>query len=140
MYDNFFVKLFFSGLAYFAPMASMIHVVLIFIVLDLLTGLYSSYKQKIPIVSLKLRRTVEKFVCYSIAILIGYAFEINFAHWSNLGQIIAGFIASIELLSIYENIRVITGLNLVTKVKQVITDSVTKLFKKDSKDPKEPTV
>lgn len=124
------IKCLLSIAAYIAPLYTMISCVLIFISLDFLTGVYAAYIQKIPIVSHRMRKTVEKFVLYSVAILTGYMFELNFAVWSNLAQIVAGFIASTELFSIYENITKITGLNFIKKIKDILYESITKLFKK----------
>ena len=126
-----FIKLCVAVMAYFAPVSSMIHLVLIFITIDFLTGIYASYRNKTKIVSHRLRNTVEKFVLYSSAILLGWMFQVEFANWANLAQIIAGFIAGSELISIYENINHITGLNILSKVRGIITNSIKKLINKD---------
>jgi uncharacterized membrane protein len=117
MYTSTFLKLLAVIAAYFAPVASMISCVLILILFDFLTGMYASYRLKIPIVSHRLRKTIEKFVLYSTSILLGWMFQLQFAEWSNLAQAISGFIAATELLSVYENVNKITGLNILTKVK-----------------------
>lgn len=113
--------------AYFAGIAPLVAVVLTFVLVDLLTGLYAAYIKKIKIESHKLRKTVEKLVFYSVAILAAYGFERNLAEWSHLAQVIAGFIASIELISIFENITKITNVNIVDKLK----DALTNVFKKN---------
>lgn len=117
-------------LAYFAPLTSMIHVVLVFIAVDFLTGIYAAYRNKIKIESHKLRKTIEKFVLYTCSIIIGYMFQTEFAGWSNLAQIIAGFIAMTELISVYENITRITGLDILTKIRSLLKDSLKKLYPK----------
>ncbi len=98
-------------IAYFAPIATMIHCVLIFIAIDFLTGVYASRKLGQKIVSHRLRNTIEKFVFYTSAIILGHMFMKEMANWTNLDQLIAGFIAMTELISIFENITRITGLN-----------------------------
>lgn len=123
--------------AYFAGIAPLVSIVLIFILVDFATGLYAAYIKKIKIESHKIRKTIEKLVFYSVAILLGYAFEIHIAEWSHLSQIISGFIAATELFSIFENIYKITGLNLATKLKEVIGNMLTKKTKSDtSEEPK----
>ena len=57
-------------------------------------------------------------------------FERNLADWSHLAQIISGFIASIELISIFENITKITNVNIVAKLKEVLMSMFTKANKK----------
>lgn len=107
--------------AYFSPIAPLVQLVLIFIAIDFLCGMYASYRSKEQIESNRLRKTLEKFVFYSVSIIVAYMFQIGFLNWSNLAQIVAGFIASTELLSIYENVKKITGMDLVAKVKEYIT-------------------
>lgn len=116
--------------AYFAGITPLVAVVLIFVLLDLITGVYAAYRNKIKIESHKLRKTVEKLVFYTIAILAAFGFEKYLADWTHLTQIIAGFIASIELISIFENISLITNVNIVSKLKEVIAGMFTKANKK----------
>ena len=111
---------FLSLMSYFAPLATLIGFILIFISLDLATGLYASWKTKVKIESHKLRKTVEKFVCYSLAIMVSFMFEQAYFD-IYLTEIVAAFIASTELLSIYENIKCITKLDIATRVKDYIS-------------------
>lgn len=116
-------------LAYFSSVAALVQIVLIFVALDFISGVYASYRTKQNFVSHRLRKTIEKFVFYSISIIIAFMFQLEFASWCNLAQIIAGFIAGTELLSIYENVTKITGLNLKDKVKEYIS----KILKRNEK-------
>ena len=124
MTSSTLIKLFAVMAAYFSPITLMLHIVLIFIAIDFLTGIYGSYRKKTPIISSRLRKTIEKFVFYIGAIIIAWMFQIQFADWTNLAQLVGGFIAATELLSIYENITAITGLNLIAKVKSILTDII----------------
>jgi phage-related holin len=119
--SEYIIKLCIVLLAYFSPIAPLVNLVIIFILIDFLSGMYASYRSKEQIVSNRLRKTLEKFVFYSVSIIVAYMFQIGFLNWCNLAQIVAGFIASTELLSIYENVKKITGLDLVAKVKEYIT-------------------
>lgn len=127
--NNFLTKLFMIGIAYFSPIATLIYVVLLFIFIDFLTGMYASYKRKEPIISNKLRKTIEKFVFYSLAIVCSHIFQTEIMDFISLTNVVAGFITSIELISIYENIRSITGLDLVKQVKDYIMNNLSKLKK-----------
>lgn len=126
---NFFIKWFFVVVAYFAPISNLIHIVLIFITIDFITGIYASLKNKEAIVSHRLRKTIEKFVFYTISIIVAYMFQHEIASWLNLDKIVAGFIAAIELLSIYENVKRITGLDIATRIKDYIMNNLLKLKK-----------
>jgi len=103
---------------------------IILIMTDFLTGMWASFKIKKPIISSKLKRTIEKLVLYFLAIILSYIFGNLFLGGTLLGTTTCGFIASIELLSIYENIRLSTGLNIGDKVKNLFNSI---LPKKDDK-------
>jgi phage-related holin len=133
MTSSTLLKLLTCALAYFAPISVMIHTVLIFILIDFLTGIYASYKTKTKIVSNRLRKTIEKFVFYTGAIIIAHMFQISFANWSNLSQIVAGFIAMTELFSIYENIRNITKLDILSQVRDYLLNVLNKFKNTDNK-------
>lgn len=122
-------KLCLAGLAYFSPIQHFIPILLIFLLVDFFTGMYASYKKKVKFESGKLRRTLEKFVLYSISIILSYIFEKEFISFIELTRIVAGFIISVELFSIYENVNKITGLNLGTKVKDLIKNGLNNLIK-----------
>lgn len=129
--NNFIAKLIALGIAYFSAIVPLVIVVLIFIFIDFITGMYASYKRKEPVISSKLKKTIEKFAFYSIAILCAHMFQIEMMPWIALTNIVAGFIALVELLSIYENIRSITGLDLVKQVKDYILRNLFKLKNPD---------
>lgn len=114
------LKIFLAFIAYFSPIHLVIHCVLILILFDFLTGVYASNRNKEKIVSNRFRNTIEKFVFYTVAIMLSHIFQVSFADWSNLTNIVAGFIALTELLSIYENVRKITKLDIASKVKEYI--------------------
>ena len=120
MNNSFIYKVLLALSVYFAPISSLIHVVLLFILLDFLTGMYASFKTKQKIISSRLRKTIEKFVCYSLAIIVAHIFQTEIMPWLNFTQLVAGFIAAVELLSIAENIKLITGLDLVKRFRDYI--------------------
>jgi len=126
MYQNYLLKLFLMLISYFSPISTLIHVVLLFVTIDILTGSYASYINKEAIVSHRLRKTIEKFVFYSLSIIVSFIFQKEIVSWINLTQLVAGFVASIEILSIYENIRKITGIDIANQVKKYLKESINK--------------
>jgi phage-related holin len=97
-------------LSYFAPIATIIHVMFIFILIDLISGLWAAKKAKIPIESLKMRKTVTKLIWYMVAVIMAHMMECTFGlNWAHLAQITGGFICMVEIKSVFENITKITN-------------------------------
>jgi len=117
---TFFLKLMLACLAYFSEIKNLFHAVLVFMAIDWLTGVYASYKSRTVgkqwFTSYKMRRTVEKFAFYMIAIAVAYIFRIEFIESVVLGKIVAGYIAITELKSIFENISKIMGVDLFNNI------------------------
>ena len=107
---SFFNKFMIVFISYFTPISGMVHVMLIFLVIDTISGIWASLKSGEKLESGKLRRTVYKFLWYTIAVMASRMMEKTFhMSWSNLAGIIAGFICFVELKSIFENITKITN-------------------------------
>lgn len=103
-------KIAFLFIAYFAPIAEVVHVMLIFLAVDTISGIWASLKEGQKIESHKLRKTVMKFLWYTIAVMLAYMMEETFhLGWSRMANITAGFICFVELKSIFENITRITN-------------------------------
>lgn len=103
-------------ISFFEPIGVLILWMLIFIIADMITGVYASFVKGILITSHKLQRTVVKFLMYgsSIALLEGLdKYLITFTDL-NLARIGATIICGIELYSIFENCYKATG-NIVFK-------------------------
>jgi len=97
-------------IAYFTPIAEMVHVMLIFLALDTISGICASLKCGAKLESHRLRKTVYKFVWYTVAVMVAWMMEHTFKiEWCHLAAITAGFICFVELKSIFENITKITG-------------------------------
>jgi phage-related holin len=109
-----------AALAYFQDLATLIPVLLVFLTVDFFTGIYASCKLGVKIESHKLRKSIEKFVLYSVSVILALIFQTEFFEWANLARIVAGFIVSVELFSIYENVQKVTGLNINSRVKSLI--------------------
>jgi phage-related holin len=84
-----------------------------------------------------LRSTIEKFLFYTLSIVVVFIVdEVFFNNSSHLASIIGAYIALTEIISIFENIAVITGHDVFIKIKEVIRDTLTdKLTKKTGTNP-----
>lgn len=92
-----------------------------FVVGDLVTGIIASSRKHEPFTSKRLRESVGKFIAYGIFILVASAIQRQF-----IGddfpcvKLVAMFIAYIELKSIDENAKVITGHSIFSKIIQLL--------------------
>lgn len=126
--------------AFFEPIGVLIAWMLIFIVSDMITGIYASYCKGENITSHKMQRTVIKFLMYGGAIMLLEGFDkyfITFAELS-LSKIGATIICGIELYSVFENCYKATG-NVVFKVltnwtKEKIENKTGVHIEEDNKD------
>jgi len=108
-------------ISYFAPVKDIVHVLLIFIAIDFLSGLWAARKRGEKLESRKFRKTLTKFLWYTVALILSFMMEKTFhLSWSNLSGIVGGFICFIELKSIFENITHITGEPVFLKVFHLI--------------------
>lgn len=107
--NGWMTNIFILVIAYFTPVKEVVNVMLIFWGVDLVSGIWASMKRKERFKSSKLRRSIYKFIWYTVAIMCAYMMERTFhMGWSNLANIIGGFICFVELKSIFENVTEIT--------------------------------
>lgn len=92
----------------------------IFLLLDLITGIRKARLNKQAITSSGLRRSINKFIEYSIAILASQVFTYIFKLDLTLSYYVALFICTIELKSIFENISETTGVDLWKGIRKII--------------------
>ena len=92
----------------------------IFLLLDLITGIRKARLNKQAITSGGLRRSINKFIEYSIAILASQVFTYIFKLDVTLSYYVALFICTIELKSIFENISETTGVDLWKGIRKLI--------------------
>ncbi len=105
------------AIAYFTPIKEIVHVMLIFLLVDFISGFWAAKKEKQKTESVKLRRSVYKFIWYTVAMMMAWMMENTFKlGWTNLANITAGFICFVELKSIFENITRITGERVFIKI------------------------
>ena len=97
---------------YFAPVYPLIAAIGFFVFADFVTGIQAAKKRGEPIQSRKMKTTVVKFGSYAIAIISSYLIEKLFLDGIPSLKIIAGLIAFIEVKSINENMKDVTGTDI----------------------------
>jgi hypothetical protein len=100
-----------AGLAIFAPVKGAALTALALCVVDMLTGLWASRKQGIPVTSNGLKKTVIKIAVYEAAILLTFLVDAFLAGTFPLSNIVSGLIGLTEAKSCLENINIIAGGN-----------------------------
>ena len=111
-----------SLLLYFEPIKDIYILMIIVVVMDFITGIGASVKRKIPRSSSRLKNSVIKCFCYFGAVFIFWQFEIRLGMEHVIGsyKVVAGFIAIVEIISILENMAVITGNPIFLKIVRLI--------------------
>jgi len=114
-------------LSYFAPIAAIVNVMLIFILVDFLSAIWAAKKNNIAIESHKMRKTIVKLFWYTAAVLMAHMMETEFnLQFAHMAQIVGGFVCMVEIKSVFENITKITNEPVFLKIY--------KLFEKKAKD------
>lgn len=90
------------------------------VLFDLVTGLWASRKNKIPITSRRLTHSVNKWVAYIIAIIATFISQKSLEIEFNLFYFVAGYIYGCELVSLFENLAVISSNKVFLKIIEVI--------------------
>lgn len=105
------------GLALFTlltPIKTTLLAAFVFVLIDLITGLLAAKKQHIPITSSGLKSTLIKLFVYQIVIILAYLAETYLVKGMSLTNIVTSYVGITELLSINENLTVITGSDLLS--------------------------
>jgi len=98
--------------AIFAPIQSLLLSTGVMIFIDLVTGLLAAKKQAIPITSSGLRRTVTKMFVYEAVLCLAYIAEHYMSNILPFVKMASGMITIVELTSVYENLNIIGGNNI----------------------------
>ncbi len=109
------------ALSFFAPIHYALFGIVIFVIIDFLTGVWKAFRLNERIQSRRMRDTIGKFIGYFILLLIGQIFDSWFIiplMGDNLFlQFFVFCIASTEFYSILENVSIILGIpNLKDKI------------------------
>lgn len=109
-------------LLYFEPIKDIYILMVIVVVMDFITGIGASVKHKIPRSSSRLKNSIVKCFCYFGTVFVFWQFEVRLGleHLIGSYKFIAGFIAIVEIISILENMAVITGNPIFLKIVRLI--------------------
>ena len=107
--------------SFFIPIKGFLIFTVFVVFADMATGIMAAKKEQQKINSKGLYRTMEKIVVYFCAILIFEGARNTFSLPFNITYMTAFLIAAVELTSISENIKRITGVNLTTLITRFFT-------------------
>lgn len=107
----------------FVEVKNFLFIMLALVICDLITGIQKAKKKGEKIHSFGLRRTTQKFVMYSIAVMLSKWMTDVFYFPIDLVYIVALFISITEFKSNLENISYVTGVSLLDQVYNFIKPS-----------------
>tara|TARA_R110000868_G_scaffold190426_2_gene434123 strand:+ start:379 stop:783 length:405 start_codon:yes stop_codon:yes gene_type:complete len=102
--------------SFFIPIKGFLIFTVFVVFADMATGILAAKKEQQKINSKGLYRTMEKIVVYYCGILIFEGARNTFSLPFNITYMAAFLMAAVELTSISENIKRITGVNLATLI------------------------
>lgn len=118
------IKLGWAILAIFAPVGSVLAVVLLLTAIDLVTGVIAARKRGEVITSSGFKRTIIKLFVYEVVIILSFLIEQYLTGpFVPIENILAGYIGITELKSVLENLESITGVPIL----QTLIDKLTNL-------------
>ena len=115
-------------LAFLLPIKEMMFIVALMILIDTATGLYKSRKLKIPITSNRLSALISKLFLYEMCLITSfivdkYVIGEFIGIFSNiplfLTKVVCIFMIGVEITSITENYKAVTGFSVWDKFKQM---------------------
>jgi hypothetical protein len=115
------VKLIAMLWAFLMPISGLLFLVGFVIVLDTVTGIWKSYKNKVPVTSRGLSAIISKMLLYEVTVVLFYMidhFILNnivlqfFSVQLLLTKVLSLILVSIEVMSINENYKAVKGLDL----------------------------
>lgn len=108
-----------AALAILASIESLGLAIGFLMLVDLVTGVWAAVRERQPITSERLRRSVVKSVVYLLALIVAAVAErFIFGPSVPILKVVSGVVASTELLSILENLSRIGGVDLMTRVRR----------------------
>ena len=118
-------------LSVFAPIKGIMLTAFALVVVDLITGLLAAKKQGTPITSAAFSRTLIKTAIYQTAIVMGFITETYLTgDMFPVSKIITSYIGMTELLSLIENLNIISGGSLMKTL-------ISKLGSQNAQEPKQ---
>lgn len=107
------------------PVREVMIAVGVLVLADLVTGIMASRKEKQPITSTGLKKTVGKTLAYQSAIIVGFVMEHYLLQGVPVVRVVAGLIAITEGKSFFENLKRITGIDVWSEVLKRIQEAST---------------
>src|ERR1700722_12629684 len=127
--EKYTLPSFLALVSIFSPAEGMIVTVVALCLFDLLSGLLAARKQKLPITSYGLKRTIIKLLVYELAICLSYLVGTYLiGPYLPLTNIVSSVIGLTELKSILENADIIAG-------KPILQSVLNALQRSSSNDP-----
>jgi phage-related holin len=122
-FDEMALLLLISLLSFLTPIKEWILLVGFLVVADMVSAIIATYKTKglESIESRKLARTVAKFTAYGIVVMVTHAIETLFFPDIPAVKLVSGFVAMVEVKSIDENIKIITGKSFLKMVVELLS-------------------
>jgi uncharacterized protein (DUF697 family) len=106
---------------FLAPIKGLLLAVGFLLLVDLITGIWAAYKEGQRIESHKLRRSVTKSTSYLIAVLAGFvAQKYLMGDLIPVVNVVGGLIGATEIVSVYENLSKISGVDFASKIKELL--------------------
>ena len=103
--------------AFLSPIATVTAACGFLVMLDLFTGMWASWKRGQRITSDRFGKTLSKTIVYLLAILAAFVAEtFVLGGVLPLVKVVSGLIASTELLSAYENLSSISGVDFAKRM------------------------
>ena len=100
-----------SVLAFLAPLQTLGYALGFFVLVDLVTGVWASKRAGEAITSDRLGASVRKSLVYLIAVVVAHVAEVYVIPEVPVLKVVSGIVASTELLSVYENLTRISGVD-----------------------------
>lgn len=94
-----------------APIKMLMFSVGVLVVCDMILGILKARRNKEPITSEGLKRTVTKTFVYQLAILVAHLVDSELITGMGVLKVVSGLIAITEVKSIFENLHIITGID-----------------------------
>jgi hypothetical protein len=117
IYKDWLFKSLLVIISLLAPIKPIIITVFVLISADFLTGMWAAVKRGEKISSAEMRRTVSKFLVYSVAVVIGFLVEkYLLGDVFPVSKLISGTIGIVELKSLLENCNTILGRDMFEQV------------------------
>lgn len=118
-------------LIWFAPANETLLLLIFFVIIDCITGIWVAVEKGVGFKSKGLVPTIKKIILYFIYCIVCHSFQIHFLKDSfQIFQVLLAIPIIRELTSIVENIESLTGINVAKQFKDILSGLFSKLGSK----------